>query len=109
MIFGISEHIIHLVNEDFTLSIMLQAIETTLAMSLVAGGIGIIAVGIGFVKKSVPTTIVSAVLIASLMCNVVVSATSSKGVMYLLAIAVLSTAMLVIMCLLKTVNKMEVE
>lgn len=109
LIFGISEHIIHLVNEDFTLSIMLQAIETTLAMSLVAGGIGIIAVGIGFVKKSVPTTIVSAVLIASLMCNVVVSATSSKGVMYLLAIAVLSTAMLVIMCLLKTVNKMEVE
>lgn len=109
LIFGISEHIIHLVNEDFTLSIMLQAIETTLAMSLVAGGIGIIAVGIGFVKKSTPTTIVSAVLIASLMCNVVVSATSNKGVMYLFAIAVLSTALLIIMCLLKTVIKMEVE
>lgn len=109
LIFGISEQFIPLINEKFTFSIMLRAVETTLIMSLVAASIGIVAVGIGFIKKSVPTTIVSAVLIASLMCNIVVNATSSKTVMYLFAIVMMSIGVLFSMFLVKKVNIMEVE
>jgi acyl dehydratase len=99
----------HLVNEEFTLSIMLQAVETTLIMSFIAASIGIVAVGIGFIKKSVPTTIVSAMLIASLMCNIVASTTSSKTVMYIFAIVMIFIGILFSMILIKKVNIMEVE
>lgn len=108
LIFGISEQFIHLVNESFTLVTLIQAIEITLMMSLIAAGIGIVAVGIGFIKKSVPTTIVSAVLISSLMCNVVVNAASNKVVMYLFAIVIVSIAILVAVLLIKKANRMEV-
>ena len=54
MTFGITENFIHLVGKDFTLPIMLKVVENTLIMSLIAASIGIVAVGIGFIKKSIP-------------------------------------------------------
>ena len=102
LIFGLTEQFIHLVNESFTLFILAQAIEITLIMSFIAASIG-------FIKKSVPTTIVSAVLIASLLCNIVVNATANKAVMYLFAIVILSIAFIVSILLMKQVNRMEVE
>ena len=84
MTFGITENFIHLVGKDFTLPIMLKVVENTLIMSLIAASIGIVAVGIGFIKKSIPTTIVSAVLIASLMCNIVINASLNRVTMYVL-------------------------
>ncbi len=109
LIFGIAENFMHLVNEKFTLAIMLQAIETTLIMSFIAASIGTVAVGIGFIKKSVPTTIVAAVLIASLMCNIVANTTSSKTVMYTFAMIMILIGILFSMILIKKVNSMEVE
>lgn len=109
LIFGISEQFIRLVNERFTLSIILHAVRTTLIMSLVAASIGIVAVGIGFIKKSVPTTIVSSVLIASLMCNIVVNATSSNGLLYFIAIIMISIGLSFALLLMNKVNIMEVE
>ena len=50
MTFGITENFIHLVGKDFTLPIMLKVVENTLIMSLIAASIGIVAVGIGFIK-----------------------------------------------------------
>jgi hypothetical protein len=55
-------------------------------------GLDPMGIGIGFIKKSVPTTIVSAVLIASLLCNIVVNAASSKTVLYLFAILIMTVA-----------------
>ena len=109
LVFGLTEQFIHLINESFTLFILAQAIEITLIMSFIAASTGIIAAGIGFVKKSVPTTIVSAVLIASLMCNIVVNATANKAVLYLLAIVIMTIAFMVSILLMKQVNRMEVE
>ena len=109
LVFGLTEQFIHLINESFTLFILAQAIEITLLMSFIAASTGIIAASIGFVKKSVPTTIVSAVLIASLMCNIVVNATANKAVLYLLAIVILTIAFIVSILLMKQVNRMEVE
>ena len=109
LVFGLTEQFIHLINESFTLFILAQAIEITRIMSFIAAITGIIAAGIGFVKKSVPTMIESAVLIASLMCNIVVNATANKAVLYLLAIVILTIAFIVSILLMKQVNRMEVE
>lgn len=109
LIFGVTENFIHLVSGNFTFSIMLQAVETTLVMALIAASIGVVAVGIGFIKKSVPTTIVSAVLIASLMCNIVVNTTSSRITMYMFAAIMILIGTIFSVFLIKKVNIMEVE
>ncbi len=107
-IFGTTEKIMPLVHEHFTFSIMLQAIETTLIMSFIAASIGVIAVGIGFIKKSVPVTIISAVIMASLMCNIVLSATSSKIILYILMVSVLCISLIFSANLMKKVDVMEI-
>jgi uncharacterized protein ycbO len=107
--FGIIENFIHLVGKDFTLSIMLKVVENTLIMSLIAASIGIVAVGIGFIKKSIPTTIVSAVLIASLMCNIVINASLSRVTMYVLTTVMIFIGTVFSIFLIKKVNVMEVE
>lgn len=109
LIFGITENFIHLVSGNFTFSIMVQAIETTLVMAFVAASIGVVAVGIGFIKKSVPTTIVSAVLITSLMCNIVVNTSSSRITMYIFAAVMILIGTIFSLFLIKKVNVMEVE
>lgn len=109
LIFGITERFMHLVAQEFTFSIMLQALKTTLFMSLIAANIGIIAVGIGFIKKSVPTTIISAVLIASLMCNIVVNTTSNKIVMCICTILMILIGIIFSLIIIKKVDTMEVE
>lgn len=109
LIFGLSNQFTHLVNEKFTFSVMIHAVEITLIMSIVATSIGIVSVGIGFIKKSVPTTIISAVLISSLMCNIVFNATANKMAMYLFAIVMMLIGILFSMILMKKVNTMEAE
>lgn len=109
VIFGVSEQFIPLVRERFTFSILLRAMETTLVMSLVAASTGIVAAAMGFVRKSVPAAIVSAILMASLICNVAVNAVSSKAFMYIVAIAMTAMAAACSMLLMRKVAMMEVE
>lgn len=109
LIFGISNQFIHLIHEDFTFSVIIYIVGTTLIMSIMAASIGIISVGIGFIKKSVPTTIISAVLISSFMCNIVFHATSNKTVMYVFTIVVTLIGILFSVLLMKAVHTMEAK
>lgn len=108
-LFGISEQFVNLVNEKFTISLMLQTVQKICVMSFTAASIGVISVGIGFIKKSVPATIISAVLIASLLCNVMVNTTTSMIIMYLFAVIILIVGILSTLILMRAVVKMEVE
>ena len=108
LIFGITENFIHFVGNNFTVSIISNIVENTILMSAIAATIGVIAVGIGFIKKSVPTTIISAVLLASLMCNIVVNANPNRAAMYVLAAAMVMIGILCSIFLMKKINKMEV-
>lgn len=109
LIFGFTEKIFPLVTETFTVSILLQAIETTLLMAVIAAGVGIAATRIGFIKKSVQATIVSSVLIASLLCNIVVNTASSNMAMYVFVLVTICIGMICSWNLSKKVDVMEVE
>ncbi|WP_454191208.1 hypothetical protein [Paenibacillus sp. Marseille-Q7038] len=108
-IFGLTERFIPLINEPFTVAFMLLALKTTIVMAFISASIGIITVAIGFFKKSVPTTIVSAVLLGSLMCNILVNATLNMGTLYLIALIVIIVAILSPINLMRKVHTMEVE
>lgn len=109
LIFAITERNIHLVAQEFTFSIMLEVVGITLFMSLIAVSIGIIAVGIGFIKKSVATTIISAVLIASLMCNIVANTTLNKTIMCIIGMLLLLVGIVFLLMMIKKVDIMEAE
>lgn len=109
VIFSLSEPHLHLVSEAFTVSVLLRAVETTLLMALTAVCIGIAAAGIGWMNKSVSAAIVSAVLIASLVCNIVVNAASSRALLYLIPAAMMTAGALFSMMLVNKAKQMEVE
>jgi len=108
LIFGITDEFLHLVTESITTTNILQAIQVTFFMALIAASIGIISTGIGFIKKSIPTTIVSAVLMASLMSNIVVNTTANMIAMYLFGVFMIFVAIFFSISLIRKVNLMEV-
>ncbi|WP_336249542.1 ABC transporter permease [Stomatohabitans albus] len=111
-VFGISEQFSPLIDDQLNADIVIQFIKTTSIMAITAAGIGVISVGIGFIKKSVPTTIISGVLIASLLCNAMFNPISNNSNVDTLSIATMLittiVALLVAMMLTIKVNTMEV-
>jgi len=98
----------HLVTGSITSANILQAIQVTFFMALIAASIGIISTGIGFIKKSIPTTIVTDVLMASLMSKNVVNTTANMVAMYVFGLILILVAILFSFSLIHKVNLMEV-
>lgn len=112
-IFSISESISPLVDGTLSTQTMLRALKVTVIMAVTAAEIGIVATGIGFIKKSVPTTIVSAVLLSSLFCNIMFNSTSEINKSDMAAIIFMGITVIigivVTIMLMRKVNHMEVE
>lgn len=71
--------------------------------------LGILATGIGFIKKSVPTTIVSAVVIVSVLSNLIAGALTNDMFLLITMIITMAAALFVAGTLVGKVNRMEVE
>jgi len=109
LIFMITESFVPLVADSFTITTLARAMLTTLMMSCSAISIGIIALGIGFIKKSVAATIVSSILIASLLSNSITSLTSLQAVGTIMGFITIVLAIAIMLQLLGKVERMEVE
>lgn len=107
LIYGITETIFPLVNDTFSLSLFLRFTVDTLLYAATAIFIGMISLRIGFVKKSVQTTIVTAVVICCCMANIV-AATNYTNVFFILTFGV-TTAVTIFAFnnLSKSIERME--
>jgi hypothetical protein len=112
-IFSISESISPLVDGALSAQTLLRALKVTVIMVVTAAEIGIVAVGIGFIKKSVPTTIVSAVLVSSLFCNIMFNTTSDINRSDIASIVFMCITVIVgivvVIIPMKKIKYMEVE
>lgn len=108
IIFGISESIYHLVEGNITFEIIKNAAKTTFFMSISAVCVGIISMAIGFIKKSITTTIISSVLICSLLSNIVAGFISSNSPIILFTIILALVSTIVITFTTNKINSMEV-
>lgn len=106
--FGISELFFPLVNENFTTFIILHALKITIVMAILVAGLGIISTAIGFIKKSIPSTIISAILLCSLLCNVAAGTLSSNVPILIFGAIILVAAIIITTILSKKINCMEV-
>ncbi|MDN3015876.1 ABC transporter permease [Paenibacillus sp. BSR1-1] len=107
-IFGISESISPVVDGNITFEIINRAAKTTFYMSISAVSVGIISMAIGFIKKSIPTTIISSVLLCSLLSNIVAGSISADSAIIIFTIILVLISVLVINIMTRKINCMEV-
>ncbi len=109
IVFSITESFAPIVVQDvMTMELMMDAIKTSAVAVLALGAIGVVSLRIGFIKKSVPTTLLSAILLSSIYGNAAVNANGIQSSVLISAIGLI-VAIAVIVELSNKVNKMEVE
>lgn len=109
IVFSITESVSPIVVQDvMTMGLVADALKTSTVSVLALGGIGIVSLRIGFIHKSVPTTLICAILLSSIYGNAAINANGIlssvliSGIGLIVAVAVMAE-------LSNKVNKMEVE
>ncbi len=109
ILFSATESTSQIITQDvITRDLVADTLKTALIAVLALGGIGIVALRIGFINKSVPTTLISALLLSAVYGNAAI--TTSNGVISLLVSGFGLVAAAALMAELSArINKMEVE
>lgn len=108
LVWGLTECIFPLVEDSISIALMVNVIRDTLCMAVISTGISLIAVNIGFRKKSISTTIVAATIICIIPANLVVAGVSSAIIIVGLTIVTAIAGLLALFGLTKTISKIEV-
>ena len=93
-------------NDSFSMAFFVELIEKSILMTISAFCVSFFACALGFIKKSVPTTVVSAMVLGSMLSNSGVS--NNKSLIYIFAIILICLTVGSFVYLLNKVQKMEV-
>ncbi|WFR58114.1 ABC transporter permease [Anaerocolumna sp. AGMB13025] len=108
LVFSITESVSPIVVQDvMTVRLVADALKTSSVAVIALGGIGIVSLRIGFIQKSVPATLISAILLSTIYGNAAINASSILSSMLISGIG-LVVAVAVMIELSNKVNKMEV-
>ena len=107
-IFSITESFIPIMTDAFSITFMLLALKTTIFMMISAASLSVIATGIGFFTKSVPSTIIAGVLLSSIFCNIVFHSLTNDRILFIFMIVALLASTVITFLLMNKVNKLEV-
>ncbi|MDM5249184.1 ABC transporter permease [Lysinibacillus sp. G4S2] len=109
VIFSITETFSPIVNDTLSSELLFSVIKTIIILSIGMNGISLIAMRIGFINKSVPSTIVSALLLCALFGNAVIGS-FEKSTLSLILLAISTAAgIIATMNLMGKINRIEVE
>lgn len=109
IIFSMTESVSPIVVQDTMSSkLIIYALEVLGITTLAVGGTGILAMRIGFIKKSVPATIITAFIVSATYGNAAISVKDTLSSLTIGGIGIVVTAA-VMFELTKKVDKMEVE
>lgn len=109
IVFSITESVSPIVVQDvITMDLVMDALKTSCVAVIALGGIGVVSLRIGFIQKSVPTTLISAFLLSAIYGN---AAINVNGILPNLLISGvgLIVAATIMAELSNKVNKMEVD
>lgn len=106
-VFSISESISPILNGNITFALILSQLLNIGIYAVAIASIGLIALGIGFIKKSIAATIVSAISLASIIGNIVTGLGASIPTLVGVTILLITGFATAIM-LANKVNVMEV-
>lgn len=109
VIFSISESISPIVNDTLSLELLFSIFKTIILLSISVNGIGIIAMRIGFIKNSIPSTIVTAFILCAIFGNAFIGSFGNDTLNLALLGMFLAAGMAVTINLMKKINRIEVE
>ena len=109
LVFSITESVSPIVVQDvMTVGLVADALKTSCVAVLALGGIGIVSLRIGFIQKSVPTTLISAILLSAIYGNAAINVNGILSSVLISGIGLIVTVTVMVE-LSNKVNKMEVE
>ena len=109
VLYGLTEMWTPIVRDVMSLQFVLSTLKLLAIMVISVNGISLIAMRIGFIKKSLPTTIVSSFVLFGIIGNAVVRSFHNDKALIALSVLVICVAVLVAYSLLQVVHKMELE
>nr|WP_260866550.1 hypothetical protein [Paenibacillus xylanexedens] len=92
-----------------SLNLVLSMLLTIVILSISATVCSLAAMRIGFVRKSVPSAIVSSLLLCALIGNLVIGSSQNQLILFVLALIMISLGMFIIMELMNRIHTMEAE
>lgn len=107
-IFTITESYMHIVSDTITFDVLLSALRTTIVSNLSVSTIGLVSMRIGFIKKSIPVTLISAFLFTSLYGNIAVGTDGSLVTVISVIFLTLIFILFLLIRLSNTIESMEV-
>lgn len=108
-IFSITEIFVPIVSDTITTHLLLSTIGTTFISVLFASAIGILAMGIGFIKKSVTVTLISAFVLFAIWGNIAISINGNLIMSLFVVVVSIIACVVVLITLSNKINYMEVE
>lgn len=108
-IFLATESISPLVNDTFSSAVFVKFLKITLISTATITGMGIVSMAIGFMKKSVPVTIVSAFVLISLFNNIMVNTLTNEIFSIVFMGLWIVAGGVTVLKLVNKINHMEVE
>ncbi len=108
LIFAIASNIFNILPETFSLTHGINLLEFTLIQAIAAVSVGLVAMGVGFLRKSMPWSIVSAFLLIAPFGNLVQYFPKSPILIISISAGLFAVlGVLVFSILMSKVNKME--
>ena len=107
-VFFLTESLFSICSDHLTIKVVLQSLGFLFCCSVLAGLIGVIALWFGFPKKSVSVTIVAAVILATLLCQVISAAIQYFPILWILMGIAAICSWIVVLDLFRQAEGMEV-
>lgn len=108
-VFAATESFSPIVSETITSSILIQALITMLVSLVAVSAIGLLSMRIGFMKKSIPSTLISAFIFSGIYGNIAISNVGNSAISLIIVGVSLLVILVIIVPLSHKINQMEVE
>lgn len=108
-VFAATESFTPIVSDTMTSDILIKAVGTIVVSLVAVSAIGLLAMRIGFIKKSVPATLISAFILSGIYGNIAIGSAGN----FVISLLIIGVSLLAIIAVFVTlshkINHMEVE
>lgn len=108
-VFAATESFTPIVSDTMTSDILIKAVGTMVVSLVAVSAIGLLAMRIGFIKKSVPATLISAFILSGIYGNIAIGSAGN----FVISLLIIGVSLLAILAVFVTlshkINHMEVE
>lgn len=107
-VFFLTESLFPLCSDQLTIEVVLQSLGFLLCCSVLAGLLGVVSLWFGFRKKLISVTIVAAVILATLVCQVISAAIQYILILWIVIGIAAICSLIAVLDLFRQVEGMEV-